>query len=93
MNLSQMLTERDTRGTAYASAVDALKTAYVQLAGIDAALANKVVGNPAANLPVHTFGEFPDPIRLQHPVYKASIAGDWASLANAERDSLIAGLS
>lgn len=50
--LSQLTTQRAAAGTAYASAVDALKTAYINLAALDRTIENRNVGGP---VPVLSF--------------------------------------
>lgn len=50
--LSQLMTQLAAAGAAYASAVDALKTAYVNLAAFDRTIENRNVGGP---VPVLSF--------------------------------------
>lgn len=87
MTKTELLTERDKRGDEYAAAVDAFKTAFIRLAAIDGALSNAHVGHGDV---VRGFGVFPDPIKMQHPIYAPNVPGDWASEIAAERDGLIA---
>lgn len=44
--LSQLTTQRAAAGAAYASAVDALKTAYINLAALDRTMENRNVTAP-----------------------------------------------
>lgn len=61
---SQLMTQRAAAGAAYASAVDALKTAYINLAALDRTMENRNVaaGVPQVGLPVgYVAGWLPNP--------------------------------
>lgn len=49
--LSQLTTQRAAAGAAYASAVDALKTAYINLAALDRTMENRNVTAPLPSAP------------------------------------------
>lgn len=77
--LSQLITQRAAAGAAYASAVHALKTAYVNLAALDRTIENRNVGGP---VPVLTFlrdkSALDDLVRLlQHAEFAPSLKQDW----------------
>lgn len=61
--LSQLMTQRAAAGAAYASAVDALRTAYINLAALDRTMENRNVaaGIPVTGRPVgYIWGPLPD---------------------------------
>lgn len=61
---SQLMTQRAMAGAAYASAVDALKTAYINLAALDRTMENRNVaaGYPMSGDPVgYVAGFLPNP--------------------------------
>ncbi|WP_262048195.1 hypothetical protein [Bradyrhizobium sp. Bra78] len=91
--LLQLTTQRAAAGAAYASAVDALKTAYINLAALDRTMENRNVVTP---VPSVVFGPLPnsqpalvlsflrdknavdDLVRLlQHAEFAPSLKQDW----------------
>lgn len=57
--LSQLTTQRAAAGAAYATAVDALKTAYINLAALDRTMENRNVVAPVPSVGV-VFGPIPN---------------------------------
>lgn len=50
---SQLMTQRAAAGAAYASAVDALKTAYINLAALDRTMENRNVAAPIPSVTIY----------------------------------------
>ncbi|MCD9825337.1 hypothetical protein [Bradyrhizobium japonicum] len=91
--LSQLIAQRAAAGAAYASAVDALKTAYINLAALDRTLENRNVSAPVPSVvfgPIPNGGPVPvlsflrdknavdDLVRLlQHAEFAPSLKQDW----------------
>ncbi|MCP8939393.1 hypothetical protein NK718_12785 [Alsobacter sp. SYSU M60028] len=72
---SEMLAARATAGARYEAALEELYAAYVDLAGLELALANDRVARFHSALPVRSFlvenGGIPN--RLKHPVYPSTV--------------------
>ncbi len=88
MTFSELKSARATAGVAYQSAVQQLRDAYIELAALDAALANGNVGHGEV---VRTFGRLPQNVDgFMHaefaPIYPAI---DWRDLIAARRDQLL----
>lgn len=90
--LSQLMTQRAAAGVAYASAVDALKTAYENLAALDRTIENRNVGGSTPMLSfLRDKNALDDLVRfLQHaefaPSFEAGLAGpDHHSVEHASR--------
>lgn len=91
--LSQLTTQRAAAGAAYASAVDALKTAYINLAALDRTMENRNVTAPVPSVvvgPIPNGGTAPvlsflrdksavdDLVRLlQHAEFAPNLKQDW----------------
>lgn len=92
--ISEILAARTAAGARYAAAVTELRAAYVDLAGIDAALGNNTLaGLPAG--PVQTFRGDADriPVEFRHPVYSAEAGGSLIDARAVKRDQIIASVS
>lgn len=99
---SQMFTDRDTAGAAYATAVTNLRSAWINLKALDLACSNRNVlaalpsGTAASKIPVQTLGN-PSDLRmsLEHPVYSRGVipaVAEWQQSAEASALTLINGL-
>lgn len=85
------VTARDAAGSAYATAIGAIRAAYVELFGYDVAVRNN---NLALANTVDTRGFAGAltalPHVLLHPVYAPSVSGVWLDAAKTRADQIIA---
>lgn len=65
MNIEELKSARATTGANYASAVQQLHDALVELAALD-----RLLG-------VASFGPLPDPVQFRHPIYAPNVSGHW----------------
>ena len=91
--LSQLQAARTSAGATYASALTALKTAYIALAAADRALANRVFGTPVTTFPADN-AELSNAIRmLEHPTYTPNQTHDWLNQINTSAVTHINGFT
>jgi hypothetical protein len=90
MTLPELIAARLTAGANYVTALNDFRAALVELAALDQALCNQRVGY-AVSLP--TFGEFPDPIKMRHPVYAPTFGGRFADDVSARTEQIMAGFT
>lgn len=89
MPIEKLLSDQLVAGKRYAAAVAELKAAYIELAAIDAAMANANVNTSHEVVP--TFFDHPDNIGpFAHPIF-APLEGipSWRDAISERRDALI----
>lgn len=91
--LAELIAHRATAVTAYSDALAAFKTAYVNLAALDATLANRNVGygQPVATFAAAPFGPSgpshvvgPNVFPFRHPVASPNFTASWDDEINAQ---------
>jgi hypothetical protein len=90
--LEGLLIQRDTAGARYAAAVQELHDAYVDLAGLDIALANSSVGGGLVHgFPPDSLAALPEILRHQSYATGAALP-DWRDTVRARGDQLVRGI-
>lgn len=84
--LQELNAHHQTALADYATALNAFRDAYVNLAALERTLANNNVGGTRHS----TFGPRPDVISLRHPIAAPNTADDWPERITAATNARIA---